>query len=462
MSDKQKTIKTEASISGVGLHTGKEVTLTFKPAKENTGIIFIRKDYNNAKVKADINNVSDTSRGTNLKENGVEVRTVEHVLAAVAGLMIDNIIIELGSPETPILDGSSQPYIDVFLKAGIEEQRAEKKYLELKENIYYSDPAQKIELIAIPDDHYNLNVMIDYDTKVLGSQNAYLSNIEDFKNEIAKSRTFVFLHELEYLVNNNLIKGGDLNNAIVFVNRLVSDEELTRLAELFQRPKVDVKEEGILNNVDLYFYNEPARHKLLDVVGDLALLGMPLKAKIIANRPGHKSNVEFAKLLKKKIQNNQKNAVPQFDTLNPLYDINKIKEILPHRPPFLLIDKILEMSKTHVVGMKNVSMNEPYFVGHFPKEPIMPGVLQVEAMAQAGGVLALNSVPDPDNYLTYFLKIDKVRFKRKVIPGDTLIFKLDLISPMRRGIVHMKGNGYVGDKVVIEAEMMAQIIKKNK
>lgn len=462
MSNKQKTIKSEVSISGVGLHTGEKVNLTFKPAKENTGIIFIRKDLDNAKVKADIDNVFDTSRGTSLKENNVEARTVEHVLAAIAGLMIDNIIIELESPETPILDGSSQPYVDVLLKAGIEEQKTGKNYLELKENVYFSDPEQKTELIAIPDDHYSLNVMIDYETKVLSSQNAYLNNIEDFNAEIAKSRTFVFLHELEYLVKNNLIKGGDINNAIVFVNRLVSDDELSRLAKIFQRPKVNVKEEGILNNVDLYFYNEPARHKLLDVVGDLALLGMPLKAKIIASRPGHKSNVEFAKLLKKKIQKKQKNEVPQFDTLNPLYDINKIKEILPHRPPFLLIDKILEMSKTHVVGMKNVSMNEPYFVGHFPKEPVMPGVLQVEAMAQAGGVLALNSVPDPDNYLTYFLKIDKVRFKRKVIPGDTLIFKLDLISPMRRGIVHMKGNGYVGDKVVIEAEMMAQIIKKNK
>lgn len=462
MSEKQKTIKTSASIKGVGLHTGKEVEITFKPAPENHGVKFVRVDVENHPfVTPDIDNVFDTSRGTSIRENGVEVLTVEHTLAAITGLGIDNIIVELNCPETPILDGSSKPYIEVLSNAGLVEQNAEKEYIEIKENIYYSNPETKTEMIIMPDNHYNLTVMIDYETKVLSTQNAVLNSIENFKDEIAECRTFVFLHELEYLIKNNLIKGGDLSNAIVFVNKVISDEELTRLAKLFNRPKVEVLREGILNNVDLSFPNEPARHKLLDVIGDLSLLGKPIKGKVIATRPGHKANVEFAKKIRKTV--NSKDTVPVYDlNAKPLYDINQIKNILPHRPPFLLIDKVLEMSDSHVVGMKNVTMNEPFFIGHFPDDPIMPGVLQVEAMAQVGGILALSTVPDPENYLTLFLKIDKVRFKQKVVPGDTIVFKLDLISPIRRGICHMQGYGYVGNKVVIEAEMMAQIIKDKK
>ena len=459
MSEKQKSIKATASVKGVGLHTGKEVELIFKPAPENHGIKFIRMDLEGTpSVTPDIDNVFDTSRGTSIKENGAEVLTVEHTLAAITGLGIDNIIIELNCAETPILDGSSKPYIDALSNAGIVEQNAEKEYIEIKENIFYSNPETKTEMIIMPDDHFNLAVMIDYETKVLSTQNAVLNSIDKFKEDISKARTFVFLHELEYLIKNNLIKGGDLSNAIVFVNKVISDDELTNLAKLFKRPKVEVLNEGILNNVELYFPNEPARHKLLDIVGDLTLLGKPIKGKVIANRPGHKANVEFAKKIRKTIC--AKDNIPTFDlNAKPLYDINQIKNILPHRSPFLLVDKVLEMSDSHVVGMKNVTMNEPFFTGHFPDDPIMPGVLQVEAMAQVGGILALSTVPDPENYLTLFLKIDKVRFKQKVVPGDTLVFKLDLISPIRRGICHMQGYGYVGNKVVIEAEMMAQIIK---
>ena len=467
MIEKQKTIKNEVSISGSGLHTGEYGTLTFKPADINSGIIFYRIDIDGKPaIEAIVENVVDTSRGTTIGENNILIYTVEHVLAAVSSFGIDNIIIEINQIETPIMDGSSKHFVEALKKAVVVEQDAEREFIHIDSEIRYYDEKNDIELVAIPHNSYSLEIDIDYGSKILKKQNAYLNCLDEFEKEIAKCRTFVFLHELEYLLNNNLIKGGDLNNAIVFVNRKVSQKELDRLADLFQKPKVKICEGGILNNLDLHFENEPARHKLLDVIGDLTLVGKPIKGKIYARKPGHYSNVEFAKLIKKQYnnnnnKNNKMTKVRQFD-LNkaPLYDINQIMKILPHRPPFLLIDKILEMGEDYVVGLKNVSMNENYFVGHFPDEPIMPGVLQIEAMAQTGGILLLSNVPNPDNYLTLFLKINNVRFRQKVVPGDTIIFDLKLISPIRRGICHMKGVASVGENIAMEAEMMAQIVKK--
>lgn len=463
MKEKQKTIKEPISVSGIGLHTGKTVNMTFKPAPENHGFKFKRVDISGQPViEANVDYVVDTSRGTTIEQSGARVCTVEHTLAALAGLSIDNALIEIDSEETPIMDGSAKFFIEALEKVGVVEQEAEKEFFELDTNISYSNISRKIEMLAVPNDTYRVSVMIDYETDVLGTQHASLYDIKDFKNEISSCRTFVFLHELEALVKNNLIKGGDLNNAIVFVNRMISENELTNLASLFNRPKVEVLKEGILNNVSLRYFNEPARHKLLDVVGDLALIGSPINAHIIAKRPGHYANVEFAKKLKQHIkQFKHKRQPPKVDPdAKPLYDINQIKNILPHRSPFLLIDKIIELSDSHVVGLKNVTMNEPFFAGHFPDEPVMPGVLQVEAMAQTGGVLAMSTVKDPENYSTYFLKIDNVRFKQKVVPGDTLVFRMELISPIRRGICHMRGEAFVGSRVVTEAELMAQIIKK--
>ncbi len=462
MMEKQKTINKPVTVSGTGLHTGQDVTLTYKPAPVNFGYKFKRIDIENSPlVPADADYVSDTSRGTSLEYKGVRVGTVEHVLAAVFGLGIDNILIELDGGESPIMDGSSKLFVDALLSAGIVEQDAEKEYIDITNNITYVDAEKKVEMVIIPSREFKISVLIDYELKVLNTQFASLYKLDDFQTEIAPCRTFVFLHELEYLLNNNLIKGGDVNNAIVFVNRVISKEELERLAGLFNKPSVEVLAEGILNNVELFFKNEPARHKLLDVIGDLSLVGKRFRGHVIVSRPGHSSNVEFAKLIKKQIKHELlKKEVPQFDLSKPpLYDINQIKNILPHRHPFLLIDKIIEMSEKHVVGLKNVTMNEHFFVGHFPNEPVMPGVLQIEAMAQTGGIMALSSVPDPQNYATYFMKIDNVRFRNKVVPGDTIIFKLDLLSPIRRGLCHMKGIAYVGMKIVMEAEMLAQIVK---
>ena len=463
MSEKQKTLKEAVTISGAGLHTGREVNLTFRPAPENHGFKFRRTDLPGQPViDADADLVTDTSRGTTIEHNGVRVSTIEHALAALTGMDLDNILIDLDCPETPILDGSSKFYIEGIKKAGVVEQNAERQYFRINEVLRYSDPEKKTELLILPDDTYKVSVMIDYDTKVLGTQNAHLSHLNDFAEEISPCRTFVFLHELELLIQNNLIKGGDLSNAIVFVNRLISQEELDRLAKFFNKPRVEVLKEGILNNLELYFNNEPARHKLLDVVGDLSLVGTRIKGHVIASRPGHLANTHFARIIKQHIKHETSQPQqPKFDPGKPpLYDINDIKRLLPHRPPFLLVDKILEMSDHDVTGLKNVTMNEGFFVGHFPDKPVMPGVLIIEAMAQAGGIFVLSSVPDPENYITYFMKIDNVRFRQKVVPGDTLIFHLELMSPFRRGISHMRGVAYVGNKIVAEAELMAQITKK--
>jgi UDP-3-O-[3-hydroxymyristoyl] N-acetylglucosamine deacetylase/3-hydroxyacyl-[acyl-carrier-protein] dehydratase len=463
MNTKQRTIKSEFTLSGVGLHTGEAVNITFKPAPENHGFKFSRVDLpGKPVVDADVDNVTDTSRGTTITQNGASVSTVEHVLAALVGAEIDNVMLELDGPEIPIMDGSSIEFIEAIEKVGCLEQEADREYYTIPSNIHYTEPERRVEMVAMPLDDYRFTCMIDYNSPILGSQHAAITNLSEFKKEIASCRTFCFLHELEMLLEHNLIKGGDLNNAIVVVDKEVSREELDRLAKLFNKDDIDVAREGILNNIKLRHQNEPARHKLLDMIGDLALVGVPLKGHIMAARPGHAANVAFAKKIKAQIKKERsKKTTPKYNlNAEPVYDTTQIMNILPHRPPFLLVDKILELSKNHVVGVKNVTMNEPFFEGHFPGTPVMPGVLQIEAMAQTGGILVLNTVDDPENYLTYFLKIEQARFKEKVLPGDTLVFRCDLITPIRRGIAQMKCIGMVGDKVVVEAELMAQISKK--
>lgn len=461
MSQMQKTLREPVSVKGKGLHTGYEVNITFKPAPENHGYKFQRIDLDGKPtINADADNVVETSRGTVLEEKGVRIHTIEHMLASLVGLEIDNVLIEMDGPEAPILDGSAIQYVNAIKKAGVVEQNQERNFYEIKERTVFRDEKNNVELVAYPDDTFSVDVMVDYNSKVLGHQYASYHPSHDFEKEIAPSRTFVFFHELEPLLKHNLIKGGDLQNAIVIMENEVPQEELDRIADLFNKPHVQVKE-GVLNNVDLRFSNEPARHKLLDVLGDLALIGQPVKGKIVASRPGHYANTQLAKIIKENIRTElSRIAIPKYDpNKTPLYDVNQIKKMLPHRYPFLLIDKIIDMDEKSVIGIKNVTFNEHFFMGHFPHEPIMPGVLQIEAMAQVGGILALSQVDDPENYGTLFLKIDKVRFKRKVGPGDTIVFRLELINPIRRGLVNMFGQAFVGNELAMEGELMAQISK---
>jgi UDP-3-O-[3-hydroxymyristoyl] N-acetylglucosamine deacetylase/3-hydroxyacyl-[acyl-carrier-protein] dehydratase len=460
--DKQHTINKSISISGTGLHTGVLVDMTLLPANPGFGYQFQRTDLPNQPIiKADCDLVTDTSRGTTLQVGDAKVSTVEHILAALVGLGIDNVLIQVNGPEIPIIDGSSSPFIVEIEKVGVLEQDAAKAWYSIDENIFHYDDEKRVEMVALPALDYQITTLIDFNSPVLGTQHAALKTIKDFKTEIAPCRTFCFLHELEALLKNDLIKGGDINNAIVVVDKPVSNEEMARLAKVFKREKIEVKSEGYLNNLELRFPNEPARHKLLDVVGDLALTGYPIKARIIANRPGHSSNVEFAKKIKQYIKKNKHvKDVPLYDpTLPAVFNLEQIEKTLPHRHPFLFVDKIIELTDTVIVGVKNVTFNEWFFPGHFPGNPVMPGVLQIEALAQTGGILCINAMPKGE-YDTYFLKIDNCKFKQMVRPGDTMLLKMELTSPIRRGICEMRGTVYVGGKVTTEADLVAQVVKR--
>ena len=462
MADNQRTISKPVTLSGKGLHTGLDVEVTFKPAPENHGYQFCRVDLPDKPiVRALAENVVDTSRGTTIEEGGVKVATVEHILAAFQGSLVDNVLIEINGPEAPIMGGSSRKFLEAVKEAGIVEQEAERDYFVVQEKITFSDEENGVDVMIYPDDHLSYNVLIDYNSPILGNQYAILNRLEDFEKEISMCRTFCFFHELEMLAKQNLIKGGDLDNAIVILDRKVEKKELNRIADLFNKPHFDANSEGILNNVELHFPNEPARHKLLDLVGDTALIGQPVKGKIVGTRPGHYANTELAKKIRQEIKKlASKKSIPVYDpTVPPVMDIMKIRETLPHRYPFLMVDKIIHLDDQSIVGIKNLTVNEEFFQGHFPQEPIMPGVFQIEAMAQVGGMLAFNSVPDPEKYSTYFLKIDKVKFKHKVVPGDTLIIKMVLTDQVRRGIFIMFGQAFVGNTLVMEGELMAQIVK---
>ncbi len=460
--DKQHTLSNSISISGTGLHTGVLVDMKLLPANPGFGIQFQRVDLpNNPIIKADCDLVTDTSRGTTLQVGDAKVSTVEHILAALVGSGVDNVLIQVNGPEIPIMDGSSAPFIELIESTGVLEQDAAKAWYSIDENIFHYDEAKRVEMVALPALDYQITTLIDFNSPVLGTQHAALTTIKDFKAEISPCRTFCFLHELEALLKHDLIKGGDINNAIVVVDKPVTDEEMGRLAKVFNREKIEVKSEGYLNNLELRFPNEPARHKLLDVIGDLALIGYPIKGRIIANRPGHSSNVEFAKKIKQYIKKNKHvKDVPVYNpALTPVFNLEQIEKLLPHRYPFLFVDKITELTDTVIVGVKNVTFNEWFFPGHFPGNPVMPGVLQIEALAQTGGILCINAMPE-GKYDTYFLKIDNCKFKQMVKPGDTMLLKMELTAPIRRGICEMRGTVYVGGKVATEADLVAQVVKR--
>ncbi len=462
ISIKQNTIEREFSISGKGLHTGAEVTITFKPAPENFGFKFKRIDLEGEPIiEANVSKVKGTSRGTVLQEGEVVISTIEHVMAALIGTEIDNILMELDGPEAPILDGSAIAYVNALMAAGLQEQDADREYFEIKKKIVYRNAETGTELIAYPDDDFSLDVMISYNSAVLDNQYATFDSTTNFAKEIAPCRTFVFVRELETLLKNNLVKGGEVDNAIVIMDQPMEQDELDRIADLFHQKHIEVNKIGILNNLTLHYDNECARHKLLDVIGDLALIGKRIKGRIVAKRPGHGPNTEFAKMLQKEyLKGISESTAPEYDpNKSPLYDVNQIKKMLPHRNPFLLLDKVLEKGVDHIIGVKNVTMNEPFFVGHFPEEPVMPGVLIIEAMAQCGGVFVISSQPADGDYSTYFMTMDNIKFRKKVIPGDTLVFRLKLLGPIRRGIANMRAIAFVGDTIVCEGEFMAIIAK---
>ena len=462
MSEKQRTLAKEISLTGKGLHSGNSATITFKPAPVNHGYKFCRVDLPGKPViDALAEHVTDTSRGTTLMQNNASVTTIEHVMAALHGLRVDNALVELNGPEAPIMGGSAWKFVEAIKEAGIVDQKEDRNYFIVKQKITFSDEEHGVDLIVYPDDHFSVNVLIDYNSKILGNQYAILDSIEDFEEKICKSRTFVFFHELEPLFNKGLIHGGDLDNAIVILEKEVEQSEIDRIAKLFNRPGISTHTAGILNNTELRYPNEPARHKLLDIIGDIALVGHPIKGKIVATRPGHYANTRLARIIRQEMKKTlSKHNIPVYDSSQPpVFTVEEIKKRLPHRFPFLMVDKIISLDESSIVGIKNVTFNESFFQGHFPDEPIMPGVLLVEALAQTGGLLILNNVEEPEKYSTYFLKIDKLKFKHKVVPGDTVILKMELADVMRRGIATMFGQAFVGNKLVLEGEMTAQVVK---